>query len=138
LSGELGGVGLSLVSVPRFAASLERWGSRLETRIFCPGELAYASRKRDPAHNLAARFAAKCAGRAALASLGARGVALRDLEVTRRRSGEPTLAIREGAAVDAPALRFVVSITHDADLAMASLWVEVGPGGGDVAAGDAG
>ena len=122
MSAELAGVGIGLVSVPRFRAALDRFGPRLAERVFSPAELAYATRKRSAAHSLAGRFAAKCAGRRAL---GWR-VALRDLEVVRRRSGEPTLEIGSGARArfgpEVP--RLLLSLTHDSEFALASVWVE--------------
>ena len=83
------GLGLALVEVPRFRAALERRGERMLERLFSPAELEYARRKKSGEQNLAARFAAKCAGRAAL-----RRVRGRTLEVARRRSGEPRLRLR--------------------------------------------
>ena len=83
--------------MPRFKSALDRFGARLLARVFCEAEVAYAQRKRDGTHNLAARFAAKCAGRRALRRLGVR-VGWRDLEVVRRRGGEPTLVLSAAAA----------------------------------------
>jgi holo-[acyl-carrier protein] synthase len=120
---ELAGVGVELVSVPRFRSAVDRFGGRLLERVFSPGELAYAERKRDGALNLAARFAAKCAGRRALAHALEERVALRALEVVRRRSGEPTLALVCGPP-ESKSLRFALSLTHDPDYALASVWVE--------------
>jgi holo-[acyl-carrier protein] synthase len=121
----LSGVEVGLVSVPRFRRALDRFGPRLLHRIFSADEIAYAARKRDGAHNLAARFAAKCAGRRALARLGARPGRWLEIEVVRRRSGEPTLKVHcaEEAAVGTDGLRFTLSLTHDPDLAMASVFV---------------
>ena len=125
-AGALLGVEVGLVETPRFRRALERFGDRLLERVFTPGEIAYARRKRSGAHNLAARFAAKCAGRRALLRLGGRRVRLVELEVVRRPSGEPTLVARGGAAMLLPraGCRFSLSLTHDADFAMASVWLE--------------
>lgn len=123
MSAELLAVGVEVVSVPRFQGLLDRHGPRLLERLFSPDELAYARRKRNASHNLAARLAAKCAGRRALrGSLGGGPIALRELEVVRRRSGEPRLAWRRQGAGDD--LRLLVSLTHDPDFAMACVWVE--------------
>lgn len=132
----LSGIELGLVSVPRFRRALERFGPRLLHRLFSADEIAYAGRKRDGVHNLAARFAAKCAGRRALARLGAPPRRWSEFEVVRRRSGEPTLRIDHGtdpavapaATVGLERLRFTLSLTHDPELAMASLliWREGG------------
>ena len=120
---ELAGVGIRLIEVPRFKAAVERWGDRLLERLFTADEIAYGKRKRNGAENLAARFAAKCAGRDLLAARGGRPPRLIELEVVRRRSGEPSLVVRE--AQD-EGLRFALTLTHDADFAVASVWLEAG------------
>ncbi len=126
MSAELAALGVELVSVPRFRRALDRYGSRLSERIFRPAELAYAARKRRPWHNLAARFAAKCAGRRALRSLYANAapIGLIDLEVVRRRSGEPVLAWLSPGRQGQEDLRLLVSLTHDPEFALATVWVE--------------
>ncbi|MFQ5515396.1 MAG: holo-ACP synthase [Myxococcota bacterium] len=121
----LGGLGIAIVSVPRFERALERFGGRLLERVFTPGEQAYARRKRRAAESLAARFAAKIAGRSLLRARNVSGLRLLDLEVGRLPSGEPTLRVRSSAAgPDTRALGFRLSLTHDAQLALASLWAE--------------
>jgi holo-[acyl-carrier protein] synthase len=123
LSSALSGVGFALVEVPRFRAALERHGERFLTRVFSPAEIAYAKGKREGHQNLAARFAAKCAGRAALRRAFGRNLPLAALEVTRLRSGEPRLALTARAGQLAlPGLR--LSLTHDADFALASVLAE--------------
>jgi holo-[acyl-carrier protein] synthase len=123
LSGTLRGVGLALVEVPRFRALLERRGDRFVNRVFSPGEIAYARGKRAGWQNLAARFAAKVAGRNALRPALGRVVPLAGLEVARKRSGEPVLALTSHSGVE-ERFAFQLSITHDADFALASVWVE--------------
>lgn len=123
MSGTLRGVGLALVEVPRFRALLERRGERFVSRVFSPGEIAYARGKRAGWENLAARFAAKVAGRSALRAELGRLVPLCGLEVARKKSGEPMLALTSHARVEAP-LALSLSLTHDADFALASVWVE--------------
>lgn len=122
MSDTLRGVGLALVEVPRFRAALERRGERMLERLFSPAELEYARRKKSGEQNLAARFAAKCAGRAALRRVLGRTLPLAGLEVARRRSGEPRLRLRD--ALSGESLELFVTISHDADFALASVWVE--------------
>ena len=122
MSGALRGVGLALVEVPRFRAALERRGERLLVRIFSAAELEYAGRKKSGWQNLAARFAAKCAGRAALRGALGRTLSLAELEVARRKSGEPRLVLRE--IVPAEPLAIFLTLSHDADFALASVWIE--------------
>jgi holo-[acyl-carrier protein] synthase len=118
-------VGVGLVATPRFHRALERFGERLLARVFTADEIAYAQRKRNGEHNLAARFAAKCAGRSVLRPLGVRA-RLCEIEVVRRRSGEPTLRLLGAPARAFPegTLQMSLSLTHDADFAMASVWLE--------------
>lgn len=126
MSRELCGVGVSLVPVGRFERALRRWGVRMERRLFTAAELEYAGRKRRGEQNLAARFAAKCAARSALGSVLAEPVRLRDLEVTRRPTGEPTLELSPSApgSVVQEELAFRLTMTHDEEFAMANVWIE--------------
>jgi holo-[acyl-carrier protein] synthase len=119
---------VELVSVPRFEAALARHPERLRARVFQPAEIAYAERRGRPAHSLAARFAAKAAARRALGRVLGAAPALRDVEVVRRRSGEPTLCLRGPLAAHpaAPALRLALSLSHDAEFALASVFAESG------------
>lgn len=122
----LRGIGVGLIETPRFQLAIERRGERLLKRVFTPDEVAYAQRKKNGVHNFAARFAAKRAGRQVLAPLVPGPIPWRDLEVVRRRSGEPTLVVRgdTAATLAAYTLQFSLSLTHDADFAMASVWLE--------------
>ncbi len=117
MSAELIGVGIGLVEVPRLERALERFGDRLLARVFTAREIAYAARKRNGEQNLAARFAAKLAARQLLAGETGSATALRELEVVRRRSGEPELVAPGGR-------RLRISLAHDAEYALASVWLE--------------
>jgi holo-[acyl-carrier protein] synthase len=122
-------VGVGLVSVPRFERIVERFGDRVLRRLFRPAELAYAQRRRTGTESLAVRLAAKWAARGALGGLGFDRISTCDLEVVRLPTGAPTLAPRGPitARVEAEGLRFTVSLTHDRQLAMASVWLERAP-----------
>jgi holo-[acyl-carrier protein] synthase len=119
-------VGLAVVEVPRFRAVLERWGERFAARVFSPSERAYAANKKLGWQNLAARFAAKLAGRQALRAELGRMLPLAALEVAREKSGAPRLALTDRAGVEG-AFAFQLSLSHDADFALASVWVEAAP-----------
>jgi holo-[acyl-carrier protein] synthase len=126
LSAELAGTGIALVSVPRFESAVRRYGDRMLGRLFLPAELAYARERRTGLQSLAVRLAAKWAGRDALARLGIPPVPPRDLEIVRGRGQAPTLEPRGGTArrlADDP-LRIATSLTHDADWALATVWLE--------------
>ena len=122
----LAGMGVGLVSVLRFERALERFGGRLRKRLFRPAELEYARRRRAGIQSLAVRFAAKSAGRRALALCGLPGIPPHDLEVVRPPGREPTLRVHGPGAKPFRecGLRFAISLTHDADLALATVWLE--------------
>ena len=117
MSAELVGVAVRLIEVERLRRALERFGDRLRSRVFTSAELAYAARKRNGEQNLAARLAAKLAARQLLRESSGSSARLRDLEVVRKRSGEPELRVRDGQ-------RLSISLTHDARFALASVWLE--------------
>ena len=84
-------LGLDLTEVERIAGVLERHGERFLSRIFRDGEIRRARRHpRAFAEHVAGRFAAKEAAMKAL-GLGWRGLAFRDIEVTRDVHGKPLL-----------------------------------------------
>ncbi len=126
LRGMIVGLGLDLVSIPRFERFLERRGERGLRRVFTPGELAYCGSLPAPAASFAARFAAK---EAFLKALGTGLVDHRwtDVEVVRADSGEPSLRLHGGAAEAARsrgATTCHLSLTHTAELAGAVVVLE--------------
>ncbi len=107
------GLGIESVDVPRFEASLDRFGDRLRRRLFTARECAYAAARPRGAESLAVRFAAKLAARRAL---GKNGLLWRDLEIVREGRGAPTLRLHGAAAEVAQGLgvdRVSISLTHD-------------------------
>ncbi|GAB2452396.1 holo-ACP synthase [Xylanimonas ulmi] len=107
------GVGVDVVDVARFVATLER-APRLRERLFTPAE-------RDlPPNSLAARFAAK---EAIAKALGAPGdLRWQDCTVRRTVGGPPQVELRGTVLARAQALgvtRWHVSISHDAGIASA-------------------
>jgi holo-[acyl-carrier protein] synthase len=121
------GIGIDLVKVERLMASLERFGHRMESRLFTPDELEYCRRHRDPVPHLAARFAAKEAAAKALGTGMSGGVAFRQFEVVQPGGQVPRLRF-SGAALE----RFEalgcrtshLSLTHDGGLAIACVVIE--------------
>lgn len=114
------GIGSDLVEVARFRLALERRPALAE-RLFSDAEREYAYRFRDPTKSLAARFGAKEAVMKAL-GVGLWKFAMRDVEVVRLRSGEPTLALF-GRAAELAAERGVrewrLTLTHTDSMALA-------------------
>lgn len=125
------GLGLDLVDIPRIAELLASKGERAETRLFTPGEVAYARARAEPARHYAARFAAKEAAYKALAgSEAARGISWRDVEVVVEWDGRPRLALHGRAADRAAALGVVrvhVTLTHADQMAGAVVVLEGEP-----------
>lgn len=107
------GVGIDVVDVARFVATLERV-PRLREKLFTPAE-------RDlPPASIAARFAAK---EAIAKALGApAGMSWQDATVRRVPGGAPQVEVTGTVAAAAEALgvaRFHLSISHDAGIASA-------------------
>jgi holo-[acyl-carrier protein] synthase len=116
------GLGTDLVDVDRFRLALDRQGERWLTRLFSDAEREYAFRHRNPAPRLAARFGAKEAVMKAL-GVGLWKFALRDVEVVRLPSGQPTVALYEKAAAlaDARGVRaWHLTLTHTGTMAAAT------------------
>ena len=117
-------LGLDLAEVPRIRSMMERHGERFKERTFSAGERAYCDRNADPAMHYAARFAAKEAVAKALGTGFAEGVGWQDIEVLRSESGQPSIALHNGAAARAAALgitQVLVTLTHTKEIAAASV-----------------
>lgn len=115
------GVGMDAADIPRVADVYARYGERFLRRVFTDGEIAYCTRRRDPAPHLAGRFAAKEACMKALGIGFSGGVLWKDVEVV-RDDGPPQLRLHGGAAERARQLhvrRSLLTITHAEALAMA-------------------
>jgi holo-[acyl-carrier protein] synthase len=112
------GVGVDIVDLGRFAASLERTPHLLE-RLFTQPE-----RDRPPA-SLAATFAAKEAIAKALCA--PRGLEWHDVEVRHDDSGRPyvfAVGTVEAAAIALGVTRWHLSLSHDAGAAIAMVIAE--------------
>lgn len=112
------GVGIDVVDVARFMATLERT-PRLRERLFTPEE-------RDlPPASLAARFAAKEAIAKALGAPG--GMSWQDCTVERVVGGPPVVHLRDTVAARADELgvkTWHLTISHDAGIASAMVVAE--------------
>src|SRR4030095_14406188 len=92
------GIGIDATEIDRIEVTIERYGDRFLRRIFTDGEIAYATRRRNPAPHFAGRFAAKEAAMKALGTGHSHGVLWRDIEVVRAAGGPPHLRFHGGAA----------------------------------------
>jgi holo-[acyl-carrier protein] synthase len=119
------GLGLDATDIERIADTLERYGDRFLRRIFTEGEVAYCTRRREPAIHLAGRFASKEAAMKALGTGHSQGVLWRDVEVI-RRGGPPQLKFHGGAARRFEAMggrSSLLTITHSDKLAIAQVLI---------------
>jgi holo-[acyl-carrier protein] synthase len=118
------GVGIDVVPVDRFAATIARTPTMVD-RLFTAAEQVTGSGTPRSAESLAARFAAK---EALAKSLGAGGGMLwTDAEVVLDDAGRPSLAISGTVRERADALgvtRLHVSMSHDGGIATATVIAE--------------
>ena len=117
------GIGLDATDIPRVAELLARYGDRFLQRVFTPAEIAYCTKRRNPAPHLAGRFAAKEAAMKALGTGQSQGVVWKDIEVI-RGGGPPRLQLHGGALRRATSMRVRsahVTITHSEALALAQV-----------------
>jgi holo-[acyl-carrier protein] synthase len=124
------GSGIDLVEIGRIQQSIDRHGSRFLDRVYTGAEQSYCLSKRQSAESFAARFAAKEAGAKALGTGMSYGVTWREIEVVREPSGRPTLKFHGRAAEIAARMgvgRAALSLTHTAELSVASVVLEDGP-----------
>jgi holo-[acyl-carrier protein] synthase len=121
------GIGVDICKVERIAASLQRFGERMEKRLFTPGELAYCRGHADPMPHLAARFAAKEAASKALGTGMAGGVGWTQIEVLQPGGRVPTLSFA-GVALERfrslGAEHSHLSLSHDGGIAVAYVVLE--------------
>lgn len=111
-------VGVDVILISRVQKVLARHPERFLRRVFTPEEVAVC-RGRVP--ELAARFAAKEAIMKALGT-GARGLAWREIEILPNQRGKPLVflhGLAQQRAEKIGARGLDVSLTHDADLAIA-------------------
>lgn len=115
-------IGTDICSIKRVEDAYNKFGNRFLAKILRPGEINYVlAAKSNPASRIAARFAAKEAAAKAL-GVGFRGIGWKDVEVTRRDSGEPGLVLHDRAAQVAMRRgleRFEVTLSHERDFAVA-------------------
>ena len=111
-------LGIDIIKVDRIQAAIERFGERFSKRVLTPAERRYV---RDRPETFAGRWAAKESVSKVL-GLGVRGIGWRDIEIERLPTGQPAVRLHGRAAARAEQLgmvRIAVSITHEADYAVA-------------------
>ena len=128
------GIGSDLSDIRRIQGSLDRFGERFTHRVFTEIERSRSERKPDRASSYAKRFAAKEACAKALGTGMRRGVFWRDMGVVNMRSGQPTMALTNGALARLNEMvpaghRAVIhlSLTDDHPYAQAFVIIEAAP-----------
>ena len=128
------GIGSDITDIRRIEKVIARHGERFLSRIFTDTERARAERRAKSVETYAKRFAAKEACAKALGTGMRRGVFWRDMGVVNMRSGQPTMALTNGALdrlneIMPPGHRPVVhlSLTDDHPYAQAFVIIEALP-----------
>jgi len=130
------GLGNDLIDIRRIEKTLARFGARFTERVFTDLEQTKSDRRANRAASYAKRFAAKEACAKALGTgVPRRGVHWRDLGVVNLPSGQPTMALTQGAArrlaeitPDGMTARIDVTLTDDYPLAQAIVIISAVPG----------
>ncbi len=121
------GIGVDLVSLPRFAELMERRGEAAVSRFYTPAEAERCRQSKSALESFAARFAAKEAFFKALGTGWGLGGRWTEVEVVSAPSGAPSLVL-SGRAAEAAAERGVsrihLSLTHTHDTAAAFVVLE--------------
>jgi holo-[acyl-carrier protein] synthase len=111
-------LGIYIIKVDRIRAAIDKFGARFSGRVLTSAENRYV---RGRPETFAGRWAAKEAVSKVL-GLGVRGIGWRDIEIERLPTGQPAVRLHGRAASRAEQLgmaRIAVSITHEADYAVA-------------------
>lgn len=129
------GLGSDLCNIERIQASLDRFGTRFEERVFTETERAKARRRPFTiAGTYAKRFAAKEAFSKAVGTGFRAGVFMKDIGVVNAPSGAPTLALSGGAQARLDSMipaghraRIHLTLTDDHPWAQAFVIIEAVP-----------
>ncbi len=117
-------VGVDLVEVDRVQKAVERWGDRFLRRVYTEAEIDYCFHKGEKYRSLAARFAAKEAVMKVFGTGWKHGVRWADIEVVRRPGAAPEIVLHGQSRVLGRDGRFLVSLSHTNEHAIAFVVVE--------------
>lgn len=123
----IAGIGVDLVSIPRFARLMQRRGDAAVARFFTAGEAERCRASKSALESFAGRFAAKEAFFKALGTGWGLGGRWTEVEVVSDPSGAPSLRLSgraAEAAAERGARRIHLSITHTQDTAAAFVVLE--------------
>ncbi len=109
------GTGIDIVEVERVEKLLASQKAKFLDRVFTKAERDYCMKKARPGMHLAARFAAKEAVAKALGTGFAKGIRMRDIEVTATDNAPPSVKLHGAAARRYQALEatgILLSLSH--------------------------
>jgi holo-[acyl-carrier protein] synthase len=117
------GLGTDIVEVARIQASHAKLGEAFLTRILLANEIAYCQSYRNPAPQIAARFAAKEAVSKAFGTGLSAALSWHDIEIAHEESGCPIVVLHgRGKALFAArgAKELLISLSHTEHYATAT------------------
>jgi holo-[acyl-carrier protein] synthase len=121
------GLGTDIVEVARIRASHAQLGEAFLNRILLPGEIAWCLSHREPAPQIAARFAAKEAISKAFGTGIGADLTWHDMEIVREPSGRPLVVLHGGGQklfAARGATQLLVSLSHTRIYATATAILE--------------
>jgi len=121
------GIGIDIIEVARIQASYEKFGERFLNRILHSNEISYCLSHKFPAPFLAVRFAAKEAISKAFGTGIGTQLGWRDMEIGRKKSGEPFVILHDGGQKLLAARggqRILISLSHTQNYATAVALLE--------------
>ncbi len=113
------GVGVDIIEVDRIARAVDRWGDAFLRHVYCPEEIEYARRHKNPAVPLAARFAGKEAVYKAVGDSPFLG--WKDILILNDAEGRPFCRLRR----DIGPRRVLISLSHTRTHAVAGAVVTI-------------
>ena len=117
------GLGTDIVEVARIQTSHAKLGEALLTRILLPNEIAYCQSYRNPAPQIAARFAAKEAVSKAFGTGISGALSWHDIEITHEASGGPIVVLHgrgKTLFTERRAKQLLISLSHTEHYATAT------------------
>jgi holo-[acyl-carrier protein] synthase len=116
------GTGIDIIEVDRIKHSIIKYSDRFKNKVFTQKEIDYCHSQADPAKHFAARFSVKEAVLKCFGTGMTGGILWKDIEVDKKKSGQPTLNLYGKGEELFNQLRLKhihISITHDKSYAVA-------------------
>lgn len=120
----ISGIGIDIVEIDRFQASIERFGERFYHKIFSPNELQYCQKKVNWIESLAVRWAAKEAFSKAIGTGWRKPFHWKDIEIVNDQAGKPFISLK-GELVNLSKNKMIhLSLSHSKNNAIAFVIIE--------------